>query len=180
MGEQRIVKIIEADAAVLDAHRDQLAEMMAACVREGASIGFVQPFAVDDAAHFWRTRVRPAVDGGGARLFLGLSDTRTVVGTVQLVLPTMPNQTHKAEIAKMMVHPSHRRQGIARALMTTVMDAARGQGFRVLTLDTRSGDPAQALYASFGFKVAGEIPDFAIDPDDPAKLDPTTYMYARL
>lgn len=177
----RGMMIQKADAAFLQANIDDFAAMLARSVAAGASIGFVQPFTEADAAEFWLTRVLPMVEKQASILFAARkSDRGPVIGTAQLVLPSMPNQTHKADVAKMMVHPDYRRQGIADRLMAELIDEAEQRRFRLLTLDTRTNDDAQPLYAKHGFAVAGEIPGFAIDPDDPNKLDGTTYMYKWL
>lgn len=173
------MKIETASAATLSTDLSDFADMLTRSVEQGASIGFVQPFDRGAATAFWRDSVAPAVRHDRVVLMCARHNRR-VVGTVQLVLPTMPNQAHKAEVGKMMVHPDHRREGIGRSLMEALIEEARKRGFRLLTLDTRTGDTAQPLYAAFGFQVAGEIPGFAIDPHDPEKLDGTTYMYKWL
>jgi ribosomal protein S18 acetylase RimI-like enzyme len=79
----------------------------------------------------------------------------------------------------MVVHPRARRLGIGRALMKAVLDRARTLGKTLVTLDTRTGDAAEALYAAVGFEVAGVVPGFAWDPDGVAR-HATTYMYRRI
>jgi hypothetical protein len=46
----------------------------------------------------------------------------------------------------------------------------------LITLDTRTGDKAERLYGSLGFRAAGVIPNYAYDPDGRARHG-TTYMY---
>ena len=65
------------------------------------------------------------------------------------------------------------------AALREQLDHARTLGKTNVTLDTRSGDVSQSLYASVGFEVAGIIPDFALDPDG-RTLHSTTYMFKRL
>lgn len=81
-----------------------------------------------------------------------------------LDLDTPPNQQHRAEIGKLLVHPDARWQGIARALMLIAEDAARREGRTLLTLDTRTGDAAEPLYLSLGYVVVQRIPGFARGP----------------
>ncbi|WP_417270111.1 GNAT family N-acetyltransferase [Celeribacter sp.] len=157
---------------------DDLALLMSACVEDGAAIGMVHPFGVPDARAFWQGNVLPEVERGDRALFVA-HDNTGICGTVQLITSMPPNQPHRCEIAKMMVAPSARRRGIGRALMAAALDHARALGKRTVTLDTRSGDVAEPLYASVGFEVAGKIPDFALDPDG-ATLHATTYMYLKL
>lgn len=173
------VKIEISNAAALVAALDDYADMLTRTVKAGASVGFVQPFTTEDARLYWLQRIVPAVDAGASILFEARVDDR-IAGTVQLVLPSMPNQVHKGDVSKMMVHPDFRRRGIARAMLEQLFAEARIRKLSLLTLDTRTGDAAQRLYAQCGFEVAGEIPGFAIDPDNPAKLDGTTYMYKWL
>lgn len=173
--------IKQADGSFLQTNINDFAAMLGQSVASGASIGFVQPFTLSDAAAFWLERVLPMVQSGASVLFAAQAEQGgAIVGTAQLVLPTMPNQMHKAEVAKMMVHPAYRRQGIAGRLLAALIQEAERRGFRLLTLDTRTNDSAQPLYAKFGFESAGEIPGFAIAPDDPERLDGTTYMYKWL
>ena len=93
---------------------DALAEVLHAAVHDGASVSFVLPFSVEEARGFWRERVLPAVESGGRRMWVARLEGR-LVGTVQLILDTPPNQRHRAEIAKLLVHPVARRRGVGRA-----------------------------------------------------------------
>ncbi|WP_137147549.1 GNAT family N-acetyltransferase [Mycolicibacterium sp. CR10] len=56
------------------------------------------------------------------------------------------------EIKRMYVVPAARRQGVARALLLALEEAARGLGYRVVRLDTGPRQPhAVELYASEGY-----------------------------
>lgn len=154
-----------------------LAELITATVNEGAAISFMQPYTPAEGAEFWR-KIETRVADGATRLFVAERDGK-FVGTVQLIVEMPPNQPHRAEIAKMMVHPDARRLGIGKALLTTALDEAAALGKKLVCLDTRTGDKAEGLYKSLGFETAGTVPDFAYDPDGGA-LHATTYMYRRL
>ncbi|MFN3210494.1 MAG: GNAT family N-acetyltransferase [Roseovarius sp.] len=162
----------------LDRNLDSLAHLLVDTVADGAAVSFLHPLAPDTARAFWRNDVFPHVRSG-TRTLLTAHLSGTLAGTVQLLTGMPQNQPHRAEIAKMMVHPSARRRGIARALLNAALEHARLQGKTNVTLDTRSGDVSQSLYASVGFQVAGIIPDFALDPDGQT-LHSTTYMYKPL
>ncbi|APX21399.1 MAG: N-acetyltransferase [Rhodobacteraceae bacterium] len=166
-------------AAEAERHAPALGALLRACVEDGASFGFVMPFAQAEAEAFWTQSVLPAL-GRDDRVLWAAFEDDALVGTVQLVLGMMPNQSHRAEVSKMLVHPRARRQGLGRALMATLLDRAASEGRQLVTLDTRSGDAAQALYAACGFEMAGEIPGFALAPEGTDRRDPTTYMYRRL
>ena len=70
-----------------------------------------------------------------------------------------------------MVRPTHRRRGIAAALMTQVEAAARDRWVRLLFLDTSEGrGGAVQFYETLGYTYVGGIPGYALDPDGtPAK-----------
>jgi len=148
------------------------------CVHAGASVSFVQPFSYDDAGAFWNRKVLPAIQSGLCRVLLARTAGQ-IAGTVQLDLATPPNQPHRAEVRKLLVHPDARRRGIARALMLAIEDQAREAGRNLLTLDTVTGGYAESLYLSLGYVKVGIIPRYAVRPDSP-ELDATTIMYKEL
>ena len=88
-----------------------------------------------------------------------------LVGTVMLEFASSPNQPHRAEVQKLLVHPDTRRRGVARALMARAEAEARRAGKTLLTLDTRAGDAAENLYRAMGWHEAGRIPGYALNAD---------------
>jgi GNAT superfamily N-acetyltransferase len=160
----------EAAAAI-----DDLAEVLADCVAGGASVSFMSPFTQADAATYFR-RVVDEVERGDTAL-LGARLNNRIVGTVQLGLDTPPNQPHRADVKKMLVQRSARRNGIGAALMHAVEEEARRRGRTLLVLDTASGD-AERLYARSGWQRAGVIPDCALWPD--GGLCATTFFWKRV
>ena len=161
----------------LDADVASLGGLLHDCVQAGASVSFILPFSHSDAAAFWRDKVFPTVRAGTCRVLIARRDNQ-IVGTVQLDLATPPNQPHRGEIKKLLVHPSVRRGGIARALMLAIEDQARDAKRTLLTLDTAS-DAAERLYASLGYVRVGVIPHFSVRPDG-RELEGTTVMYKEL
>jgi hypothetical protein len=155
-----------------------LAEIVADGVNGGAAISFMQPYSHDDGLRFWRDKVFPDVAGGKRVLFVAWLDD-AIVGTVQMDIAPPPNQPHRCEVAKMVVHSRARRQGVARRLMQALEAHARSIGKTLITLDTRTGDRAEQLYGSLGFRAAGVIPNYAYDPDGRARHG-TTYMYKEI
>ena len=161
--------------------RDRLPELGAllqACVHDGASIGFILPFDVAASQAFWTENVLPAVTRG-VRLLLVAEVEGKLAGAVQLDWDAQPNQAHRAEVRKLLVAPALRRRGIARWLMQAVEAQARALPRSLLTLDTRSGDHAEALYLSLGYVAAGSIPAYALAPAGD-RLDATTILYKQL
>jgi len=159
-------------------HLGELGLLLHACVHDGASIGFILPYTTDDSQAFWSRKVLPAVRDGSRVLLVARAGER-ITGSVQLNYDTPPNQYHRAEVSKLLVHPEIRRRGIARALMAELELLARQLGRSLLTLDTRTGDAAEPLYTSLGYRTAGVIPGYCRDPFED-RLDPTTIMYKRL
>lgn len=156
----------------------QLGALLHACVHNGASIGFVLPFSAEQGEAYWRDKILPQVRDGSVELLAARMEDR-IVGSVQLDHDTPPNQPHRAEVRKLLVHPDSRRQGIAKALMAAIESRAAALGRSLLTLDTRTGDHAEPLYAALGYRIAGIIPGYCRDPFE-SKLDPTTVMYKTL
>ncbi len=179
MPEATAQAIVRLTAADLDTQLEAFAELLEACVVDGASIGFVLPFGREESRAFWRDAVRPAVAAGDRVLLAAYVEGR-LAGTVQLVLGLPPNQPHRAEVTKLLVHPRMRRRGIARILMAALEREAAERGRRLITLDTRSDDAAEPLYASLGYAAAGRLPGWSVDPGDAAKFDSTTFMYKTL
>jgi ribosomal protein S18 acetylase RimI-like enzyme len=171
-----VISSLSADDAT-----DQIAALgllLHACVHNGASIGFVLPFSAQQSEAYWRDKVLPRVRDGSVVLLVARTGER-IVGSVQLDHDTPPNQPHRADVRKLLVHPACRRQGIAKALMAAIEHRAAALGRSLLTLDTRTGDHAEPLYSALGYRVAGIIPGYCQDPFE-AKLDPTTVMYKTL
>jgi ribosomal protein S18 acetylase RimI-like enzyme len=161
-----------------DAIETSLAAIVEDGVNGGAAITFMQPYTAEDGLRFWREKVFPDVASGRRVLFVACLDD-AVVGTVQMDIAPQPNQLHRCEVAKMIVHARARRRGIARRLMRALEAHAKSIGKTLITLDTRTGDKAELLYASLGFQKAGVIPRYAYDPDG-RSLHGTTYMYKEI
>ncbi len=170
------ISIVSADE--LADHLTALGALLRACVHDGASIGFVLPFSKNDSETFFSGNVFPALRNGKRMLLVAYKDGR-LAGSGQLDFDTPPNQPHRAEVRKVLVHPDFRRQGIAKALMAELERLATVLGRRLITLDTRTGDRAEPLYASLGYNTAGVIPGYCLDPFED-RLDSTTVMYKAL
>ena len=138
-----------------------LAEVLLDCVAGGASVSFMADLTRADAEAFWRAQAS-AEDG---RTILVAEDDLGVCGVVQVIPAWPPNQPHRADVSKLLVHRRGRRRGLAEALMSAAEDAARQMARTVLVLDTVTGGDAERLYARLGWTKVGVIPDFALMPD---------------
>ncbi len=170
--------ILELSAEAVERRLHKLGALLRDCVLDGASIGFVLPFEASASEAFWRDKVLPGVRAQ-TRLLLVAETAGALIGTVQLGLDTPPNQPHRADVAKLLVHPTQRRRGIARALMVDLHNRAARLGRRLLTLDTRTGDPSEPLYTVLGYQTVGVIPGYCLDPTG-ERFDSTTIMYKTL
>ena len=136
-----------------------LSELLTDAVRNGASVGYILPFTTEDARPYWQGVAAALYTP--FRILLVAEINRQIVGTVQLDLADRPNGSHRAEVAKLIVHTDFRRRGIGRALMAELETIARARGRTVLVLDTSQGDVAEGLYMRIGYQRAGAIPQYA-------------------
>ncbi len=157
---------------------DDLSLLLKDCVEAGANVNFILPFTAADARHYWQENAYPALKRAERSFWIAKCDGK-IAGTVQLIQKLTPNQPHRAEVTKLLVHPNFRRKGIADELMRTLISEARNQDKSLITLDTVTDSPAQRLYENHGFKLAGIIPGFALEPTGDT-LVPTSYMYLQI
>lgn len=99
-----------------------------------ASVSFLDDLTIERAEDWWRG-VLASMEARA--IVLVARDERGITGSVQLHPCRAPNQPHRADIAKLLVHRRARRQGIATKLMHAIEERARNAGFTLLTLDTR-------------------------------------------
>lgn len=151
---------------------ESLSRLLVDVVADGASIGFLPPLSREEAEGYWQSVLAPDVVLWVARL------QGELAGSVQLHLATKPNGTHRAEIAKLMVHTNARRKGIAQKLMAAAEQRAHSEDRTLIVLDTREGDPSNTLYRSLGYIEAGRIPQFARSEE--GTLDTTVIYYKIL
>lgn len=169
---------------------DELASLLVDAVDSGAAVSFMAPLSVDEARAWWR-RVLAALperavvlvaregDGSATATEMNGRDAGAIIGTVQLIPSWAPNQPHRGEVAKLLVHRRARGAGVGAALMRALDEHARSAGVTLLTLDAKRGAVAERLYQRLGWIVAGTIPDFALDPDGKAFHD-TVIHYRRV
>jgi GNAT superfamily N-acetyltransferase len=155
---------------------DGLARVLADCVAGGASVSYLWPFSLDDARAAFEGFAADAARGN--RIVLAAYDGDVIVGTVQVLLALPPNQPHRGEIAKLLVHREARRRGVAQLLMERAEQEARGEGKDLLVLDTVTGSEAERLYVRLGWSRVGSIPRYALYPD--GRECASTYFYKDL
>jgi Sortase and related acyltransferases len=150
-----------------------LCDILADCVDDGASVGFMAPFSPADAEPFWRN-VIAGVARGEVLLFVAEVDGR-VSGTVQIGFAQKPNQPHRGDLMKLLVHRRARGLGLSKLLMRAAEEATAKAGRSLLVLDTATGELAESIYEKLGWQRSGVIPDYALFPD--GRYCDTTVFY---
>ena len=150
----------------------RLGEILADAVNSGAGVSFMLPFSATDGAAYWS-----GVDPEKKRVFAAI-ENGTIAGVVILERAWAPNQPHRADISKMLVHRDFRRRGVGTLLLKALEDEARRIDLTLLTFDTVTQSPAEAFYRELGYVCAGRIPDYAFSPT--GRLDDTTIFYKQL
>ena len=147
---------------VAEADLESLAQLLIDAVDSGAAVSFLLPLPVDRARDWWR---QVTANADPRAIFLVARDNEGIVGTVQLHPSWAPNQPHRGDVAKLIVHRRGRGAGLGTELMLTIEEAAAESGFRLLTLDAKRGGAAERLYRRIGWRHAGTIPRYALDTD---------------
>lgn len=163
-------------AGQLHARQREFIELLQDAVHDGASVGFIDPVSAEVAGRYWADVARE-IDLG-TRLLVAVNVDGRVAGSVQLSLCMRQNGMHRAEVQKLFVHTRNRRRGFGQLLMASIEKEARLARRSLLYLDTEPHKPAAGMYSKLGWKLAGEIPDFACSPD--GLLHGTSIFYKKI
>ncbi|MFZ4533719.1 MAG: GNAT family N-acetyltransferase [Alsobacter sp.] len=164
------------DGAAARAALPELVGILVDCVEGGASVGFMQPYGQAEAQAWWDGVVGEVT--AGATVLFGAAVDGRLVGTAQLGVDQKPNQSHRADVKKVLVHRDARGRGVGTALMRAIEAEAQRRGLILLVLDTATGSEAERLYQRGGWVRVGEIPNYARWPEGP--LCGTTVYYKPL
>lgn len=156
--------------------KPQLMSLLEDTVNAGSSIGFLRPLDSVLNEQYW-DYVLEAI-GSGQKILLIAQVDGCIVGSVQAEPCPKQNGRHRAEIQKLMVLTTHRRDGIARRLMDAIETELQAVGCNLLFLDTVTGSPAETVYQRLGWTKSGCIPNYAVSPD--GLLESTTIFYKIL
>ncbi len=170
------VVVRELDTAAAASAARSLGRVLQACVDDGASVSFLPPLSLEQAQAFYRRKATEIASGG--RILLAAWAEGVLAGTVMVDLDTPPNQRHRAEIQKLLVHPAMRRRGVALQLMRHAEEAASRAGRTLLTLDTSEGSNAEPLYRATGWTEAGQIPGYSTNSQ--GTFDATVLFFKRM
>lgn len=126
-------------------YEEGLSLLLEDSVNNGASIGFLAPVEKNEVLNYWR-EVNHKLAQDNSRLWIAIQQGK-IVGSVQLSLVSKKNGVHRAEVEKLMVLTSARKQGIATLLLNELENFSREKDLRLLVLDTREGDVSELLYS---------------------------------
>jgi GNAT superfamily N-acetyltransferase len=171
-----VIEIRQLNTAAGREYVEALADVLLDCVEGGASVSFMASLTKRDAERFF-DEVTDGVARRDRILLAALEDSK-LVGTVQIVFATPPNQPHRADIAKLLVRRSARGRGIGTLLMQHAEQSSRAAGKTLLVLDSVTGGDGEKLYMRMGWTRVGVIPNYALFPD--GTLCDTTYFYKEL
>jgi GNAT superfamily N-acetyltransferase len=160
----------------LEGAAGELAALLIDAVEDGAGVSFMSPLGVEQARGYW-LGLAPGVSEGRTMLFVAEDDGR-IDGTVQLIRAWQPNQPHRGDLSKLLVHRRARRKGLGARLVEALEEEARRLGLTLITFDTVTGGPAERFYQKLGFTRVGEIPGYAYLPD--GVMGSTTIFYRQL
>ena len=164
---------LRGDASAADV--SGLAQVLLDAIDSNAGISFMPGLTQAGAEAWWRTLLTTLPPRA---VVIVARDADGVVGTVQVQPAWAPNQPHRGDLAKLIVHRRARGQGIAHALMVAAEREAAAEGLTLLVLDTCKGSAAERLYTAMGWVRVGEVPDFAFNPD--GSLCTTVFFYKTL
>ncbi len=145
-------------------------------VASGASVGFLPPLSGEESSAYWNSVLDKVAQQ--ICVLMVARNAEHIVGSVQLELATKPNARHRAEVQKLFVLQSQRKQGIGKLLMQAIEKVAQERERTLLVLDTRHGDVAEQLYRKLGYIEAGVIPSYARGAT--GSLDATIFFYKLL
>jgi GNAT superfamily N-acetyltransferase len=117
-------------------------------------MGYRDPAVFEAVVDRTREPLRRWLEDGTYRGWLVERDGVVVAGGGVVITPWLPNMSdpggRRATVLNVYTARGHRRQGLARALMETMLAWCRAEGFDGVLLDT--SDEARSLYASLGFR----------------------------
>jgi GNAT superfamily N-acetyltransferase len=165
-------RILESVAPYLD----DLSALLIDVVALGAGVSFLHPLLREDADQFWLGQ-ETDVQSGKTIMFGAFIDG-ALIGTVQLKRAWAPNQPHHSDVAKLLVHSAHRRNGIATHLMRALEDKARALNQTLITFDCSAHGHVEAFYKKLGYICVGHYPDYALS--SLGVMEDTALFYKKL
>src|SRR4029078_11391841 len=105
----------------------ELTDLLVDAVDGGAGNAFLRPLAPSVASAYWEGRIGD-IESGRSILLGSLAADGALLGIVVVDLAGQQNGQHRAEVTKLMVPSSARRQGLGARLINEAEEAARARG----------------------------------------------------
>ena len=134
------------------------------------------PYSRDDAEKYFE-KVIASVARGETVLVAAKLDGR-IVGTVQLGLDMPPNQPHRGDIRKLLVHRAARKHGLGAALMERAEREAKARGRTLAGARHRRRAKPNGFTCATGWQRVGVVPDYAMWPG--GGFCDTTFFWKKL
>jgi GNAT superfamily N-acetyltransferase len=158
-----------------DSRVPRLAEILIDAVDSGAGVSFMHPLSQEIAETYWQKQIADV--GSGQTILFIAEENDMILGTVMMQKAWAPNQPHRVEVVKLLVHRNFRKRGLGTLLMNALEKKARDSGFALITFDAVAHGPVEQFYRSLGFTRAGIIPKYAYGK---GTLDDTALFYKQL
>ena len=156
------IEIRQLSAAGVDAALPALVQLLIDTVASGTPMGFLPPLSRDAGSDYFLS-LRPDL-AADRRVLIAAFAAGRLIGAGQLVLSPWSNSPHRAELQKVFVASSVRGQGVGKALMLALHEAARQRKRSLIVLNTRHGGSAQSFYRSLGYRESGVLPGWTLGP----------------
>jgi GNAT superfamily N-acetyltransferase len=157
-----MVEIRRLAATELLERKEEFQALLRDAVESGGTVGFVLPIELDKTERYWSGVAREMESG--ERELLAAFDGGRMVGTVQIAYEKAESVKHRADLQKLMVLSSHRRQGIARLLLIDAILRMPALGLLMYTITTRFDSPAEQLVSALRFTRYGVLPHYGVTP----------------
>jgi GNAT superfamily N-acetyltransferase len=136
-----------------------LVNLLIETVAGGAALGFLPPVEPADARHYWLS-LTPDL-WAESRLLIGAFCDGRIIGSGQLVLPSLPNARHRVELQKLFLSRAFRGHEVGQRLMVALHDAARRHGRWLVLLHARR-PVADRFYRPLGYQEVGVVPGYSL------------------
>jgi acetyltransferase len=170
------MRIVELDADAVEAHLDDLAQLLLDAHASNMALGLAPGLTRERAeAAYWDTAERLAP---GERILLGALEGNMLIGAVHLARAQAENGRQRGEIQRLVVRSDSRGLGVGRMLMEAAIGEARRLRLRLLWLMTHEGSAADRMYQQLGWTRLGVVPAYSTLPD--GSLTANVYYYLEL
>ncbi len=167
--------IRELTSSEYESHVPRLGKILIDAVDSGAGVSFMAPLSSEVAEDYWRRQL-PDISAGTTVQFV-VEENNVIAGTVLLIKAWAPNQPHRCDVAKLLVHRDFRRKGVGTLLMQALEQKARDLNYSLVTFDAVGHGAVEKFYSGLGFALVGYIPDYAYDTKG---LHDTAIFYKKL